>query len=147
MHFQPGDFMSIMFECVPELKGRLFLDVGCGPGTKMQLARYFYGLDAEGIEINPVMAEEAALYGAVTIGDALSLPDGFYSAVDLVWMYRPFRDVKLERQLEDRVTTEMKPGAVLAGGAWETCPAERGWMPVLDDWELRRGAWQKPDGA
>jgi SAM-dependent methyltransferase len=147
MPFQPGDFMSIMFECVPELKGREFLDVGCGPGTKMLLARHFYGLEPFGVEVNPAMAEAAALYGDVTLGDALSLPDGFYATVDLVWMYRPFRDPDLEGMLEDRVTAEMKPGAVLAGGAWETCPAERGWVPVLDDWELRRGAWQKTDGA
>lgn len=147
MPFQPGEFMSIMFECAPEMKGRYFLDVGCGPGTKMRLARHFFGLDTDGIEIDRGMAEAAVAHGVVFPSDALEAAPGFYGAYDLVWMYRPFRDVKLERALEDRVAAEMKPGAILAGGAWETCPADRGWVPVFDDWELRRGAWQKPDGA
>ena len=143
MPFQPGEFMSIMFECVPELKGREFLDVGCGPGTKMKLAAHFFGLAPCGIEIDEDMAAAAAVIGGVRTGDALTVPDGIYENFDLIWMYRPFRDVQLERALEDRVTAEMKPGAILAGGAWETCPADRGWVPVFDDWELRRGAWQK----
>jgi trans-aconitate methyltransferase len=145
MPFQPADFLSIVFECVPEMKGgRWFIDVGCGPGTKMQLARQFFGLEAEGIEIDRPMAEAAAAYGTVFAADALDTPPGFYAEYDLVWLYRPFRDVQLEEKLESRVMNEMKPGAILAGGSWEHCPAEYGWIPVMDDWELRRGAWMKP---
>jgi SAM-dependent methyltransferase len=144
MPFQPGEFLSILFECVTVMTGREFLDVGCGPGTKMQLARHFLSLEPCGIEINPVMAEAAEEHGEVVNGDALKVFPGVYEGFDLVWMYRPFRDPELERKLEARVTGEMKPGAVLAGGSWETCPADLGWLPVVDDWELRRGAWMKP---
>jgi SAM-dependent methyltransferase len=144
MPFQPADFLSIVFECIPEMKGRKFLDVGCGPGTKMLLAKQFYGLNVHGIELNPAMACVAFKEGSVKTCDALQVPAGTYRAFDLIWLYRPFRDPQLEEELEARITDEMKPGAILAGGAWEHCPAEYGWPPVMDDWELRRGAWIKP---
>jgi SAM-dependent methyltransferase len=145
MPFQPAEFCSILFECVPEMKGSRFLDVGCGPGTKLLLARHFFGLRPDGIEVNPELAAVARVYaGLLHTGDALLAPDGFYADYDLIWMYRPFRDRQLEQQLEDRVMAEMKPGAILAGAHWETCPADRRWIPVFDDWEIRRGAWMKP---
>lgn len=146
MPFQPADFLSIVFECVPELAGRGFLDVGCGPGTKMLLASHFYGLNACGIEIVPEMAKAAGQHGEVWNDDALAAPPGTYAHWDLIWLYRPFRDRLLEEQLEARIMDEMQPGAILAGGGWELCPAAIGWLPVMDDWELRRGAWMKPAG-
>lgn len=144
MPFQPAEFLSIVFECVPELQGREFLDVGCGPGTKMRLAQAFFGLAPCGIEIDPDMATAAAVVGGVRTGDALNAPEGIYGNFDLIWLYRPFRDPELEEKLEARIMDEMKPGAILAGGAWETCPADHRWLTVVDDWELRRGAWMKP---
>ena len=143
MPFQAGEFMSILFECVPQLYGREFLDVGCGPGTKMQLAAHFFGLEPCGIEVDPSMAAEAEKHGVVSCLDALKAPAGMYGNFDLVWMYRPFRHRDLQFELDCRVMKEMKPGAVLAGGQWEVCPGDLGWQPVVDDWELRRGAWMK----
>jgi SAM-dependent methyltransferase len=144
MPFQPAEFLSILFECVPELAGQAFLDVGCGPGTKMLLASHFFGLEVNGIEIDLVMGAAARKCGPVWTADALQMAPGLYAAYDLIWLYRPFRDPVLEDKLEERIRNEMKVGAVLAGGQWETCPAELGWHPVVDDWELRRGAWMKP---
>jgi hypothetical protein len=57
-------------------------------------------------------------------------------------MYRPFRDRELQDRLEKKIFAEMKPGAILAGGAWENHPPND-WEIVIDDWEIRRGAWQK----
>lgn len=146
MPFQAADFLSILFECIPEMGGRAFLDIGCGPGSKMRLASHFYGLDASGIEIDPGMAQQAELHGNVLHADALTAPPGTYAACDLIWLYRPFRAPELEDQLEQRVMAEMHPGAILAGGSWETCPGHfpHRWITVVDDWELRRGAWMKP---
>jgi trans-aconitate methyltransferase len=126
------------------MQGPRFLDVGCGPGTKMLLASRFFGLDAAGIEISPEMAGAAQAHGPVTTGDALQVPAGTYGQFDLIWLYRPFRDPELEEKLEARIMDEMKPGAILAGGAWEHCPADSRWHTVVDDWELRRGAWMRP---
>jgi SAM-dependent methyltransferase len=151
MPFQPADFLAILFDCIPEMKARSFLDVGCGPGTKMALAKHFYGLSAAGIEIDPQMAAGARYWGSVVTGDALSVPPGFYSGWDLIWLYRPFRDSTLERQLEERIMREMKPGQILAGASWETDLAGK-WLPVVDDALTDsfgqhvsvRGAWKKP---
>lgn len=146
MPFQPAEFCSILFECVPEMAGSWFLDVGCGPGTKLLLARDLFGLEAHGIEISSVMSLVAreSFGPRVYTADALSMPPGFYTGYDLIWLYRPFRDRLLEEQLEVRVMDEMKPGAILAGAHWEICPADHRWIPVFDDWEIRRGAWMKP---
>ena len=146
MPFQLADFAAMMVDVVQEAEGTKFLDVGCGPGTKVAMARLLFGLDASGIEIDTKMALEAAFLlteGEVYNGDALYWDDGFYSQFDILWLYRPFRSADLETRLEDRIRTEMKPGAILAGGAWET-PCPSGWLTVVDDWELRRGAWRKP---
>ena len=144
MPFQPADFLAIMFDCVAQMRGRVFLDVGCGPGTKMALAAKLYGLESWGIEISPAMAEAAEKHGNVVCADALKSAPGAYAYYDLIWLYRPFRDRNLEEQLEARIMDEMKPGAILAGGGWELCPPDHGWLTVVDDWELRRGAWMKP---
>lgn len=143
--YQPADFLWITFECIPEMKGgREFLDVGCGPGTKMLLAKHFFGLEPCGIEIDVEMADAASVIGGVRMGDALTVPEGIYENFDLIWMYRIFRDRELEEKLEARIMDEMKPGAILAGAEWEICPADHRWIPVVDDWEVRRGAWMKP---
>lgn len=144
MPFQPADFLAILFDCVPAMRGRKFIDVGCGPGTKMRLASQLYGLEPEGIEIHDAMAAEAGKHGRVYHGDAGDTPPEFYAGYDLIWLYRPFRDRTLEQRLEAWIMDEMKPGAILAGGGWEICPADHRWVPVVDDWELRRGAWMKP---
>lgn len=142
MPFQAAEFLSIVFECVPEMTGSRFLDVGCGPGTKMSLARHFYGLTADGIEVNEKMAAQVPPPGNVWVMDALDFDE--YWAYDLIWLYRPFRHADLEEQLEKKIRAQMKPGAILAGGAWQICPGDLGWATVVDDWELQRGAWMKP---
>lgn len=155
MPFQPADFLAILFDCVGELRGNVFLDVGCGPGTKMALAAHFYGLEAWGIEIDPDMAQAAGQYGTVVCADALNSAPGAYAFYDLIWLYRPLRDVTLEWQLEQRIISEMKPGAILAGASWETDPASLHWVTVFDDYltdprtgalVASRGAWMKPGG-
>ncbi|HVT98893.1 MAG TPA: class I SAM-dependent methyltransferase [Acidobacteriaceae bacterium] len=147
MPFQQSAFLAMLYDCIPEMSGRKFLDVGCGPGTKMQLAKHVYGLDVSGLEISPEMARAAGAVGTVTCVDALKAPRGTFSSYDLIWLYRPFRDSELEWLLESRIMKEMKPGAILAGGAWEICPADHKWVTVVDDWELRHGAWMKPQTA
>ena len=159
MPYQPADFIGIVWECMPELSDDKFLDVGCGPGTKMQIAETLFGLDVYGIEINTEMAAVAAkLFGdKVAPGDAMTY-SAVYSEADLLWLYRPFRDPTSEYKLEQKIIDAMKPGAILAGASWELDPAVLGWNPVVDDClinpadgtqKIIRGAWQKPaaDGS
>jgi SAM-dependent methyltransferase len=147
--YQLGDFVGVMSEVTREATGNKFLDVGCGPGVKMAAATTLFGYESDGVEINMDMAIDAGRLTAATdsqiwVDDALAMPDGFYGDYDVLWLYRPFRDPLLETKLEDRIRNEMKPGAILAGGAWQTEAPEWSWRIVLDDWELRRGAWAKP---
>jgi SAM-dependent methyltransferase len=154
MPYQPADFIGIVWECMPEMAGRLFIDIGCGPGTKMRIAEMLFGLDVRGIEINADMADEARKYfpepGIVCTGDALDY--GLGDRFDLIWLYRPFREAGRELLLEQRLMDRMKPGAILAGSGWEIDPALLGWSTIVDDClispdgtaKIVRGAWQKP---
>ena len=144
MPYQLADFTAVMFECVAELNGPKFLDVGCGTGTKMTIARELFGLMPYGIERDQAMAKNAKHRGTVMQGDALDFPD--YRVFDLIWLYRPFRDPDKESSLEGKIMAQAKSGAILAGGAWEICPQAVGWNTIVDDWGdgMRRGAWQKP---
>lgn len=154
MPFQPADFLGIMWDAVEQLDGPVFLDVGCGPGTKMRIAKDMFGLIPYGIEVDAVMAEEAKAHGVAYLGDALSLPtiERIYATADLIWLYRPFRDPEHEAKLEQVIIANMKPGAILAGGSWETDVPGLGWGTIVDDCivspdglgRIWRGAWQKP---
>lgn len=144
MPFQWADFIALLAECVAEAEGDLFCDVGAGPGTKMRLARELFGLCADGVERDRELAMRAvrATNGVLTIADALDLPIETWALWDIIWMYRPFRDPDRERELEQRVYAGMKPGAIFAGGALEAFPEN--WHIVVDDMDLKRGAWKKP---
>ena len=146
MPYQPAAFTGILLDCIPVLQGPNFLDIGCGPGTKMLLAESLFGLTANGIEIDPEMAILASYAHAdIYLGDALA-HGNLYSDADLIWLYRPFRDPVKEDELERLVMHRMKPGAVLAGGQWQMEKPPRGWITVVDDWEdgVKSGAWIKP---
>lgn len=154
MPYQPADFIGIVWECMPELNGVEFLDVGCGPGTKMQIAAALFGLNPIGVEIDLEMAREARKRTPALIlwENAIDSPDHFYGLFDLIWLYRPFRDSERERALELHILNAMQPGAILAGGSWETDVPGMGWQPIVDDCiispdgtaKIFRGAWQKP---
>jgi SAM-dependent methyltransferase len=153
MPWQPADFLGIMWDVMGEAGGPVFLDVGCGPGTKLRIAKDLLGLIPHGIEIDPKMANAARAHGHVYRGDALTLPtiERIYALADVIWLYRPFRDAEREKKLEDLITASMKPGAILAGGSWETDLGALGWQPVVDDCiispdgtaRIFRGAWRK----
>jgi hypothetical protein len=144
MPFQAADFLAILAECVAEASGDIFLDVGSGIGTKIELAECIFGMDAFGIEYDPEMRGYAMDKSRYTIlGDALTAEGDHYQEADIIWLYRPFRDQFSQARLEHRIFELMKPGAIVAGGAWENQPS--GFEIVIDDWETgHRGAWKKP---
>lgn len=144
MPFQMADFIGIMSEVMRETNGVVFLEVGSGIGTKMLIARYLFGLSVNGIEYSETLATVARQKhrGPTKVADALTW-DGTYSHADVIWMYRCFRDPVLQDQLEQRIYSEAKSGAVFAGAALENPPA--GWEVIIDDLDVGyRGAWKKP---
>jgi hypothetical protein len=145
MPFQMADFIGIMSEVIREADGPVYLEVGSGIGTKMMVARYLFGLFVGGIEYSETLATVAKQKhrGPVTIADALTIFEGAYSLADIIWMYRCFRDPVLQRQLEERIYAEAKPGAIFAGAHLEHVPP--GWITVVDDIDVgNRGAWKRP---
>lgn len=142
MPFQMPDFIAIMAECVSVSGGNRFLDVGSGIGTKLAVGTHLFGLHSTGIEIDKEMADFAYKHKRYTnYTDALSF--GRYHWYDIIWMYRPFRDPFSQRLLEHTVYENMKPGAIIAGGALESPP--NGFEIIIDDWDIGcRGAWKKP---
>lgn len=144
MPFQLADFIAVMSEVTREVNGHWFLEVGSGIGTKMMTAHELYGFSVHGIEYDETLATVCRQKnrGHVMIHDALNWP-GLYSAYDVIWMYRVFRDPVLQDQLEKRLYAEMKRGAIFAGAALENAP--QGWEIIVDDYDMgNRGAWKKP---
>lgn len=143
MPFPVGEFTSFMIEIVAEANGQKLLDVGCGPGPLLDIAEALFGMTTYGIEVDEVMAARAGANHLVWHMDALEFPR--YDELDIIWLYRPFRDSEKELELEQMILRGMKPGAIIAGGAWEMPQPPAGWPIIVDDWETgRRGAWMKP---
>lgn len=144
MPFQLADFIAIMSEVMIEAEGVQFLEIGSGVGSKSLVARELFGLETFGIEYDETTATvaEQKNRGPVWHGDALAYP-GNYGSWDVIWMYRPFKDPVLQEQLEQRVYSEMRPGAIIAGGHLESRP-EGPWETIFEDWDgVSRGAWKK----
>jgi SAM-dependent methyltransferase len=141
MPFQLPAFDALLYEAMTEAPGDRFLDIGCGPGSKLLIAQEHYGLDAYGIDRVPeyvAAAREAGL--KADVADALDWTG--YGDFDLIWFYRPMADPALQAQLEWHVWNSMAPGAIVACANLESPPPF--FLPVLDDWELKRGIWMKP---
>lgn len=143
MPYSWPDFVSMTAEALPELTGRKYLEVGCGPGSRMLLAREIFGLEVSGFDRVPEYAGYAAelLQLPVTCEDALEYKD--YGKHDLLWVNRPIRDHELQQRLEAKIWDEMAPGAVVACAHLDDRPPLH-WYTVYDDWEAKRGVWQKP---
>jgi SAM-dependent methyltransferase len=142
MPFPMSGYILLLDEAFAAAPGNRFLDVGCGPGSKMMRARDTYGLDVTGIEIVPEYAAEAGRHGLdVRLGDALDFKD--YGEFDLIWIYRPFRDPDLEAALEDLIWDQMAVGALAMCAGLEAPPPAGSFWPELDDLELKRGIYRK----
>lgn len=142
MPFPISAFTALLAEAYPELPGDRFLEIGCGPGSKMLIAEEQFFLDAYGFDRVPeyvAAAEQAGLQ--VEVADAATWEH--YGEFDVIWMNRPFRDPVPEYQLELKVWADMAPGAVLMCANLEY-PPPSSWPVILDDWEARRGIWMKP---
>lgn len=93
----------------------LFLDVGCGIGTKLILAHYL-GLPSHGIEINQryldIAYEKLGIDSARLIaGDARKFEG--YKLYQIIYFYCPMRDPKLQRELEKAIYDGARDGTIL----------------------------------
>jgi SAM-dependent methyltransferase len=121
------------------------LEIGCGPGPKMLLLRDLFGCDVAGFDRNAEYVAAARSLGLdASVADAQHYAG--YGHYDLIWFNRVARDPQIQRLTEHRVWTCTAPGSAVMCANLEHPPPQH-WIPVLDDWELRRGIWVKPRRA
>lgn len=150
MPFNLGEFTGLLAEAVAgyepgDDEDISFLDVGCGPGSKMLVARDIFGLDALGFDIQREYVAAACSLGLnAHQGDARIWPG--YGRAQITWFNRVARDPGIQARIESKVWEDTAPGAVVMCANLENRPPQA-WFPVVDDWEARRGAWMKPGGT
>lgn len=146
MPFNSGEFAGLLpqalagYEPGPDENVR-FLDIGCGPGSKMLIARDIFGLDATGFDrVQDYVAAACSLGLDATVADAEDYAG--YGRAQVLWFNRVARDPAIQKRIEAVVWHRTAPGAVAICANLEAPPP--GWFPVLDDWEARRGIFMKP---
>jgi SAM-dependent methyltransferase len=119
-----------------------FLDVGCGPGTKIQLAQALFGLQGYGIDIIPAFIAEAQQAG-VKAGLIDAFDFNSYDAFDIVFANRPST---LQDKLEKLLAQSLAPQCVLIAANWRHDPAEFGLEMIAKEYERPVcGVWRKPE--
>jgi SAM-dependent methyltransferase len=135
-----------------------FLDVGCGPGTKVQLAQAMFGVKGYGIDIVPRFIAEAEARGVTArVADAFSFPAGGHGggagvlAVGDGLGYADFqvllvnRPSSLQDELESLIMERMASDAVLIAVNWRRSPEKSGWLAQYQEFgEPVMGVFVKP---
>lgn len=143
--WMPSDvaqFLVLLIEAIAEAPGNSFLEVGCGPGTKMMLAQGLFGLDVTGFDRVPEYVVAAKEHG-LNVAECDAFDFQAYGKFDIVFFNRPFRDREVQRDLEKLVYSKVRRGAVVIAMNLETQPPDSKYLVVTDDWESRRGVWLK----
>ena len=99
-----------------KIKGRLptFIDVGCGIGWIVRLARNL-GYNAYGIDIDKDLLDLGKKifnlkYPILRLANALNYD---YSKYDVIYLYHPIFNHSLERELEFRILEQAKKGSII----------------------------------
>jgi SAM-dependent methyltransferase len=129
-----------------------FLDVGCGPGTKVRLAQALFGLNAYGIDIVSRFIAEAQAHGAACLlKDAFEFPAKGEPMTTGAWGYSDFQIVYVNRpsanqdELEHLVMERMASDSVLIAVNWRNDPGKKGWLLAYQEYgDPVCGCWIKP---
>ncbi len=94
-----------------------FLEVGSGSGRNMMIVKGSETLLCDrilGFDINPDQIAEGeelfGLQGALEVADAMTYD---YGGHDVIFSYRPFSDLTMQRKLEEVIVNSMSPSAYL----------------------------------
>jgi SAM-dependent methyltransferase len=143
-----GDFALLLAEAVPAAGGVRFLDAGCGPGTKLWLAEYWYRLRVTGVDALPAHVAAANEGRDPPVAVQADLRDwAGFGGFDIVLLNRPVQGSQMP-VFERRVMAALAPGAVLIHANGVTDPGtELGWELVYL-WPTGgspvTGVWRKP---
>lgn len=113
-----------------------FFEAGCGPGTKLYVAREYFDLIADGWDVIPEYVEYARqeLNVNAELHD-LDNEDPPWERYDIVYISRPFKDDAKERAWEAKVQERMRPGAVLMASFAGVKPYSWRWL-YREPWRL-----------
>jgi SAM-dependent methyltransferase len=137
-----GYLLDKILDDVDDGRDLRFLEIGCGPGTKIYFAIKAFGLHAYGFDIDPKWTHDAHEFLAARgiALDVLGQPrvwredaEDFEDAADydIVFLNRPLRNYDRESQLEQHIAASMKNGTYLVLGNGLTIPA--GWKFISQD--------------
>ena len=95
-----------------------FLDMGCGGGTKVLTASAMFDV-AHGADFQPLYVEQAKQFFTkinadpelIMQADALAFDN--YGDYDILYFYRPLKDLALATKMEKRVLDQVAPGTIL----------------------------------
>lgn len=118
--------------CWPEMR---FMDVGCGIGTKLLLARWSGYAEIVGLERRPEFADVARVLAPeakVVVADAF---DYTYGGFDVVYSFRLCRDLERQHELTRHIVASMSKGAYLflAGSTVEDANIRSRRVEHIDD--------------
>lgn len=106
------DAMGMALEINPRAK--TFLDVGSGIGSKVSHADRFWGLQSQGIEMVPEIAEISRHVAAGSVIHNINAFDFTkYDQYDIIYYYQPMHDYKKQMALEHLIEIKAKVGAII----------------------------------
>jgi hypothetical protein len=122
------------------LRQLFFAEAGSGIGTKLYLAKNYFGLHETGYEISPEYLVRSGELGVNAFRWDLREKDPPWSHFDIVYTARPFKNDDYEVEWERSVQAAMKPGAVLISAYTADKPYK---WPCYYRAPFR-GIWRKP---
>lgn len=123
----------------------LFVEVGCGVGTKLALAQKMFGLKVSGFDYNQdyCNATSELLYGKGCESWTIQRLDArsrdaveLYKTADVLYLNRPFVHLDLQAELEKLALHSMRRGAYIILGNYAADPEklrQRGWREITQD--------------
>lgn len=93
-------------------RSKMFLEIGCGIGTKVMLADVLF--EAHGFDVVEEYLELARRLGCKRVFQSDMMLYENFSDFDLLYFYAGSKEVELQREFENRIHQQMKVGALLA---------------------------------
>jgi len=117
-YFQaPLDFferaLNVISERESDFKGKRFLELGSGIGCLCGIAT-FLGLNAEGIELNPILYEiSKQIFPEVRFHNINVLDFNNYEDYDIVYYWLPFSEPNLQQILKKKIEDSISIGSYI----------------------------------